>query len=268
MPPPDAERIVNSLELYPEIEPALNRLKGELYKELNNVFVLGVARSWPIDKFRILCGGHYVDLLTLYRPLSGVEPSAQSAMMREFVEDVIRRPNVEYNSDWLKQAFPTTTPAAETSAPAANTEVPVAEPEPAARAEESTPNPASPVESEQTPPTEPSRVESAPLPPKSQAQEPSPEGSKEERPKGAASARKLHGVEQDVYNAMKDNPPRRGERNYATTLWKTKGFKKNGVAKKTVQNYVSKHRKDLEVEADNARKTDELLPKKLLAEND
>jgi hypothetical protein len=125
MPPPDAERIVNSLELYPEIESALNRLKGELYKELNNVFVLGAARSWPIDKFRILCGGHYVDLLTLYRPLSGVEPSAQSAMMREFVEDVIRRPNVEYNSDWLKQAFPTTAPAAETSAAAANTETPV-----------------------------------------------------------------------------------------------------------------------------------------------
>jgi hypothetical protein len=127
MLPPDAERIANSPEMYPKLEWALNRLKGELYAELNKVFVLGAARSWPINKFRIFCGGRYVDLLTLYRPLSAGEPSAQFAVMREFVEDLVKWPDVEFNSNWLKRAFPATAP--ETSAPVANTKSSVAEPE-------------------------------------------------------------------------------------------------------------------------------------------
>lgn len=81
---------------------------------------------------------------------------------------------------------------------------------------------------------------------------------RKERPKEAASAKKLRGVERGVYDAMKNDPPRKSEYGYATRLWTTKGFKKKGVPLKTVQNYVSRHRKDLEVAADNARK----LPKK------
>jgi hypothetical protein len=64
----------------------------------------------------------------------------------------------------------------------------------------------------------------------------------------------LIGLEREVYVAMKANPPREGQYAYATRLWKDH-FKNKRVLKKTVQNYVSKYRAALEVEADDARET-------------
>src|SRR5262249_34592629 len=132
--PSDAERIANSSEMHPEIEQALNRLKGEVYKELYKVFFLGVTGSWPVVKFHILCDGRYIDLLTFYRLLPGGELSAQLEIMGEFAEAVVRRLDVEYDPDWVKQVLPATAPAAETSAPAANTAA-VAKPTAAAHAQ-------------------------------------------------------------------------------------------------------------------------------------
>jgi len=157
MPPRDAEQLANAPEMHLKSEGALNELKKEVYKELYRVKILGAARSWPIDKFRILWGDRYVDLLDLFRPLPGAASDIQAAIMREFVE-AVRWPDVECNSDWLKRAFPAPAPAGDASTPVANTKAPVAESEPAAHTEQLMPDePASPVESEPTPPTEPLR---------------------------------------------------------------------------------------------------------------
>ena len=66
MPPRDAEQIANSPEMNPEIEGAWNQLKREFWKS-----VLGVPKGVPIDKFRILCGRRYADLLTLFQRTVG-----------------------------------------------------------------------------------------------------------------------------------------------------------------------------------------------------
>jgi len=121
----DAEQIANSLEMYPKLEWALRELKKETRNELYRI-VLGMARNWPIDKLRILCGDRYIDLFDLYQPLPGVEPNIQFAAINKFVED-IRWSDVEGDVSWLR-TFPVIAPAAETSAPAANTES-VAKPE-------------------------------------------------------------------------------------------------------------------------------------------
>jgi hypothetical protein len=176
MSPPDAERIANSPEMKPKIEWALRKLKNEVHKELYKVFVLEEAWSWPINKFRILWGGCYIDLLDVFQPLPGVTSDIQAIAIREFLTGV-RWPDIEYNSDWLKHVFP-----ADASAQAANTEAPVAEPEQAARAEESMPEPASPVEPEPAPPTEPPHVEPVPLSPKPLAQELPPEKAEQQGP--------------------------------------------------------------------------------------
>src|SRR5215472_1904454 len=123
MLPQDAEQLTNAPEMHLKSEGALNELKKEVCKELYKVKILGAARSWPIDKFRILWGGRYVDLLDLFRPLPGAAPDIQAAIMREFVEDV-RWPDVECNSDWLKRAFPAPASARDASTPVANTKAP------------------------------------------------------------------------------------------------------------------------------------------------
>ena len=79
MPPRDAEQIANSPEINLEIEGALNELKREFRKA-----ALGVPKGMPIDKFRIPCGRHYVDLLTLFHLPRSAEPGALSAAMDQF----------------------------------------------------------------------------------------------------------------------------------------------------------------------------------------
>src|SRR5262245_45046998 len=68
LPPRAAEQLANSLEMNHEIERAFNELKGELWR-----VVLGVTGGMPIDKFRILCGGGYIDLLALIQLPPGAE---------------------------------------------------------------------------------------------------------------------------------------------------------------------------------------------------
>src|SRR5262245_8178288 len=126
--PQDAERIVNSPEMNLKSEWALNELKKEVYKELYKVKILGAARSWPTDKFRILQDGCYVDLLDLFRPLLGAPSDIQLAILREFVEG-IRWQDVICNSAWLQQAVPASAPTTAASVPAANTESLAAKPE-------------------------------------------------------------------------------------------------------------------------------------------
>jgi hypothetical protein len=160
MPPRDAEQIANSPEMNPEIEEAWNALKREFWKS-----VLGVPKGIPIDKFRILCGRRYADLLTLFH-VPSAEPGALSTAMDLFERDV-RWQDVEYNSVWLKRTFPgpaaaeseetpvtepppvsaadeeTTPTVADASAPAVNTEAPAAKPpeSPQAVASEESPSP-------------------------------------------------------------------------------------------------------------------------------
>src|SRR5262245_5870598 len=177
----DAEQLANAPEMNLKIAQALKELKNEAYKELYKIKILGAARSWPIDKFRILCGGRYVDLLDLFQPLPGAPPDIQPATMHEFVEGV-RWPDVECNWDWLRHAFPAPALAADALAPAANTETRVAEPKPAAHAEQSMSEPAPPVESEPAPSTKLPRVEPVPLSPKPLAQEPPPEQAEQQKP--------------------------------------------------------------------------------------
>jgi hypothetical protein len=250
------------------------------WDELNDELVkawAGASKGVPIAKFRYPLRGGMFDLVVLLRN-------------KHLTFEDIQWQNVECNLAWLKRRWPheADAPIAVESvesppalpAKGSETVLPLSDPDAAqtpelevepegspsaAQQTELTPaasvevpatlNPG--VESESASPTKSQRGEPKPSSPKLAAQE-----SRKGRPKEAASAGKLHGVERDVYDAMVKNRPRGGERGYATKLWQTKGFKKKGVPKKTVQNYVSKHRKDLEVEADDARKTDELLPKK------
>jgi len=116
MLPRAAEQIANSPEMALKIEWALNELKREFYKA-----VLGVTKGMPIDKFRIKCDRHYVDLLSLISLPWSAEPGALSAAIEE-LQQTIRWPDVECNSDWLKRVFPAPAPAAETSASVVNTE--------------------------------------------------------------------------------------------------------------------------------------------------
>ena len=116
----EAEQIANSPEMNHKIEGALSELKREFWRA-----VLGMTEGMPIDKFRMLCGGRYVDLLTFIQLPSGMEPGALSAAMHE-LQRSIRWQDVECNSDWLKRAFPAPAPA---SVPVTNTESSVAEPE-------------------------------------------------------------------------------------------------------------------------------------------
>jgi hypothetical protein len=137
-PPRDAEEITYSPSIQPEIERAFRVLISE-FREA----ALGVPKGVPIDKFRIPCGRHYVDLLTLFRAPSA-ESGALSAAMDQFVRNT-RWQEVECNSDWLKRAFPAPAPA---SVPVTNTESSVVEPEAASvdamtAAAESPPDPAS-----------------------------------------------------------------------------------------------------------------------------
>jgi len=174
MPPRDAEQLVNSPEMHFKIEQALNELEKKLCEAAALGMVRGIARI-PYDPAALYPGlqapypglqrmrmaqRRYVDLFTLYQPPPEAEPDAQSAALHEFLE-LIRRPDVEFNSTWLGHVFPAPALAVDAAAPVANTEAPVAKLEPAARAEESMPQPASPVESELAPPTEPPRVEPA-----------------------------------------------------------------------------------------------------------
>jgi hypothetical protein len=151
MLPRDAEQIANSPGMDLEIKRALNELKREFGKA-----VLGMTEGMPIDKFRIPCGRHYVDLLTLIQLPRSAEPGALSAAMHELQEGV-RWQDVECNPDWVKRAFPAPAPA---SVPVTNTESPVAEPE-AASVDAMTAAAESRVEAEPAPapPTEPPRVE-------------------------------------------------------------------------------------------------------------
>jgi hypothetical protein len=123
MLPRDAEQIANSPEMSPKIGRALNELKREACKA-----VLGVTEGMPVDKFRILCGHRYVDLLTLIQIPPTAEPGALSAIMHELQEG-IRWQDVECSSDWVKRAWPAPAPAADASVPVATTEAPVAKPE-------------------------------------------------------------------------------------------------------------------------------------------
>jgi hypothetical protein len=68
-----------------------------------------------------------------------------------------------------------------------------------------------------------------------------------------ASEEELHGVERAVWDVMRDDPPHKKKPGsydrYANRIWNGH-FKKKGVPLKTIQNFVSKHRKEFEVEAD------------------
>jgi|SRR5215831_6105063 len=103
MPPRDAEQIANSPAMNREIEEALNKLEIEIWRAAR-----GMTEGMPIDKFRILYGGRYVDLLTLIQLPPGAEPGALSAAMQQFRKD-IRWQDIECNLDWLKRAFPAPT---------------------------------------------------------------------------------------------------------------------------------------------------------------
>jgi len=87
----------------------------------------------------------------------------------------------------------------------------------------------------------PSSKQSQPRSPKLTSSEPA-----------VASEKELHGAEKDVCDAMRDNPPRKNERDYARNLWQRK-FKKKEIKLHTIANYVSKHRKEFEVEADTEK---------------
>jgi hypothetical protein len=116
MLPREAEQIANSSEMSPKIEGALNELKREACKA-----VLRVTEGMPVDKFRILCGHHYIDLRTLIQIPRTAEPGALSAILRELQEG-IRWQDVECNSDWLKHAWPAPAPDVDASVPTATTE--------------------------------------------------------------------------------------------------------------------------------------------------
>jgi len=111
MLPRDAEQIANSPEMKLKIEGALNELKRAFRKA-----VLGVTEGMPIDKFRIPCGRHYEDLLTLIPLPLPAEPSALSATVHE-LQETVRWQEVECNSDWLKRAFPASASVAGASVP-------------------------------------------------------------------------------------------------------------------------------------------------------
>jgi len=174
MPPRDAEQLVNSPEMHFKIEQALNELEKKLCEAAALGMVRGIARI-PYDPAALYPGlqapypglqrmrmaqRRYVDLFTLYQPPPEAEPDAQSAALHEFLE-LIRRPDVEFNSTWLGHVFPAPALAVDAAAPVANTEVPVAKSEPVARAEESMSEPTPPVESEPASSTEPPRIEPA-----------------------------------------------------------------------------------------------------------
>jgi hypothetical protein len=118
--PREAEEITYSPSIQPEIERAFRMLKSEFWKA-----ALGVPKGIPIDKFRIPCGRHYVDLLTLFRA-----PSAESGALStaiDLFERNTRWQDVEYNSIWLKRIFPAPTPAADASTSVTNTDAPAGE---------------------------------------------------------------------------------------------------------------------------------------------
>ena len=117
MLPQDAGQIANSPEMNPEIEGAWNQLKREFWKS-----VLGVPKGIPIDKFRILCGRRYTDLLTLFQ-VPSAEPGALSTAIDLFERDV-RWQDVEYYSVWVKRTFPAPAPAVEVAAPTVSAPVP------------------------------------------------------------------------------------------------------------------------------------------------
>jgi hypothetical protein len=160
-PPRDAEEITYSPSIQPEIERAFRVLISEFQEA-----ALGVPKGVPIDKFRIPCGRHYVDLLTLFRAPSA-ESGALSAAMDQFVRNT-RWQDVECNSDWLKRAFPAPAPA---SVPVTNTESSVVEPEAASvdamtAAAESPPEPATLTADEDPTDPEPSLANKGGRPPK------------------------------------------------------------------------------------------------------
>jgi hypothetical protein len=62
------------------------------------------------------------------------------------------------------------------------------------------------------------------------------------------SLQELGGTERWVYEAMKSDPPREGDRRYVRNLWQRRPDKR--VAQKTIQNLVGKYRKQLEVPAE------------------
>jgi hypothetical protein len=56
----------------------------------------------------------------------------------------------------------------------------------------------------------------------------------------------LHGVERWVYDEMKRDPPKKGERGYARRLWERCPYNKT-ITVKRIQNLVGKYRKEFEV---------------------
>ena len=60
----------------------------------------------------------------------------------------------------------------------------------------------------------------------------------------------LHGTERWVYEQMRDNPPRKGERGYTRKLWERRPDK--DIKFKTFSNLVSKYRKQFEKPAGGA----------------
>lgn len=118
--PREAEEITCSPSIQPHIERAFRMLKSEFWKA-----ALGAPKGIPIDKFRILCGRHYVDLLTKFHAPSGESGALSTAM--DLFERNTRWQDVEYNSIWLKLISPAPAPAADASASV--TEAPAGEPD-------------------------------------------------------------------------------------------------------------------------------------------